>query len=59
MFGMDEESGAVAGIALVTMLTAFAAIGGAQEQGQGQAVITVLPKHESELRRMSLIRTWP
>jgi hypothetical protein len=44
-----KSRGAVAGIALVTMLTAFAAIGGAQEQGQGQAVITVLPKHESEL----------
>lgn len=42
---------AVAGIALVTMLAAgaaFAASGEAQE-GQGQAVVTVLPKHENEL----------
>jgi hypothetical protein len=47
--GWMKSRGAVAGIALVTMLTAFAAVGGAQEQGQGHAVITVLPKHDSEL----------
>lgn len=43
----------VARIALATMLAAaslFAAAAEAQEEGQGQAVVTVLPKHESELQ---------
>jgi hypothetical protein len=38
-----------AGIALIAMLSAFGVTGRAQEEGQGQAVITVLPKHDSEL----------